>query len=131
MTKATSISIKAAFTQLKFLSNRTPQSTVEETRDAFATLSEYRDGGVFIGHYAGDSEWERHSNGDEIVLVVEGETTLILLSDGNEVANVLGEGEFLVVPKNMWHRFETPKGVKVMSVTPHPTDHSIEWPENA
>ena len=131
MPKATPISIKAAFTQLKFLNNRTPESTDEETKDAFATLSEYRDGGVFIGHYAGNSEWERHSNGDEIVLVVEGETTLILLTGRNEVPNALSEGEFLVVPKNMWHRFETPKGVKVMSVTPQPTDHSIERPENA
>ncbi|MDH3689662.1 MAG: cupin domain-containing protein [Gammaproteobacteria bacterium] len=131
MPKATPISIKAAFTQLKFLSNRTPETTDEHAKDAFATLSKYRDGGVFIGHYAGNSQWERHSNGDEIVLVVEGETTLILLSDSNEVPNALREGEFLVVPKNTWHRFETPKGVKVMAVTPQPTDHSIERPEDA
>lgn len=131
MSKATPISIKTAFTQLKFLSSRTPETTDEEAKDAFATLSEYRDGGVFIGHYAGDSQWERHSNGDEFVFVVEGQTTLILLVDGSEVTNTLKDGEFLVVPKNTWHRFETPIGVKVMTVTPQPTDHSIERPENA
>ncbi len=130
MPKATPISIEAAFERLKFLANRTPETSDEEADGAFAMLSEYRDGGIFIGHYAGNSEWERHSNGDEIVFVVEGETTLILLVDNKEVSNRLGQGELLVVPENTWHRFETSKAVKIMSVTPQPTDHSIERPDN-
>jgi len=104
---------------------------MKKLRGAFAMLSEYRDGAVFIGHYAGNSKWERHSNGDEIVFVVEGETTLILLVKDKEIPNTLGQGELLVVPKNTWHRFETSKAVKIMSVTPQPTDHSIERPDNA
>ncbi len=131
MPKATPISIGPAFERLKFLANRTPETSEEEADGAFAMLSEYRDGGVFIGHYAGNSEWERHSNGDEIVFVVEGETTLILLVEDKEIPNTLGQGELLVVPKNTWHRFETSKAVKIMSVTPQPTDHSIERPDNA
>jgi quercetin dioxygenase-like cupin family protein len=126
MPKATPISIEDAFAKLKFLSHRTPETTREAAKEAFATLSEYRDGGVFIAHYAGNSEWERHPKGDELVFVVAGDTTLILLSNGNEVANTLRAGEFLVVPKNTWHRFETPMGVKVMAVTPQPSDHSVE-----
>jgi mannose-6-phosphate isomerase-like protein (cupin superfamily) len=109
--EATPISLKSAFSRLRFLADRTPETTDEEARDAFASLSDYRDGGLFIGHYAGYSEWERHANGDEIVFVVEGETTLILLIENTEVSNKLGEGELLVVPQNAWHRFESPKGV--------------------
>ncbi len=131
MPKATPISIEAAFERLKFLANRTPETSDEEAEGAFAMLSEYRDGAVFIGHYAGNSKWERHSNGDEIVFVVEGETILILLVDNKEVSNRLGQGELLVVPENTWHRFETSKAVKIMSVTPQPTDHSIERPDHA
>ena len=131
MPKATPISIEVTFGRLSFLANRTPETSDEEAEGAFAMLSEYRDGGIFIGHYAGNSEWERHSNGDEIVFVVEGGTTLILLVGGKEIPNTLGRGELLVVPKNTWHRFETSKAVKIMSVTPQPTDHSIERPDNA
>ncbi len=131
MPKATPISITAAFSRVSFLANRTPETSEAEAEGAFAMLSEYRDGGVFIGHYAGNSKWERHSNGDEIVFVVEGETTLILLVEGKEIPNTLGQGELLVVPKYTWHRFETLKAVKVMAVTPQPTDHSIERPDNA
>jgi mannose-6-phosphate isomerase-like protein (cupin superfamily) len=129
MLKVTPISLKSAFSKLQFLANRTPETTDEEATDAFATLSEYRDGGSFIGHYVGHSEWERHPNGDEMVMVVEGETTSILLVDNSEVSNKPGEGELLVVPQITWHRFESPKGVKVMTDTPQPTEHSIDLPQ--
>ena len=54
MPKATPISIEAAFERLMFLANRTPETGDEEADGAFAMLSEYRDGGIFIGHYAGN-----------------------------------------------------------------------------
>ena len=127
MPKAKRISVSDGFGSLAFLKDRTPQSTNIE--DSFCTLSEYRDGGIFLAHYAGNSEWERHSKGDELVMVIEGSTTLILLLEGSEVPNTLSQGEILVVPKNTWHRFESPDGVKVMTVTPQPTDHSVENPE--
>jgi len=49
MPKATPISIEAAFTQLRFLANRTPETSDEEAEGAFAMLSEYRDGAVLSG----------------------------------------------------------------------------------
>ena len=127
MTKAKRISIAQGFESLKFLQNRTPQST--DIEESFCILCEYRDGGIFLANYAGNSEWEKHSKGDELVMVIEGNTTLVLLEDGAEVPNALSQGEILVVPQNTWHRFESPDGVKVMTVTPQPTDHSIDKPE--
>lgn len=129
MPKARPISIEDAFAGLEFLGNRTPETTPEEAARAFAALSEYRDGAIFIGHYAGNSAWERHGAGDELVLVVDGTTTLILLTHEGEARTALSAGEFMVVPGNTWHRFETPSGVKIFTVTPRPTDHSIERPE--
>jgi quercetin dioxygenase-like cupin family protein len=118
-------SIDEAFAALSFLAERTPQSQDEEFS---ARVAPYRDGGVFVSHYAGNSEWERHPVGDEIVAVVEGATTLFLLIDGEEVAQAMGPGELVVVPQDTWHRFETPDGVKVVSVTPQPTDHQVDRP---
>lgn len=83
---------------------------------------------MFVAHYAGTTEWERHRVGDEIVLVLDGATTLILLVDGEEVPHRLERREFPVVPQGDWHRFETPDVVKVMSVTPEPTDHRVKRP---
>ena len=129
MSKPRPISIADAFETLSYLPNRTPLTSDDEAKDAFATLTQYRDGAIFIAHYAGDSQWERHANGDEIVMVLEGETSLVLLLDGSEPPNRLRANEFLVVPQNVWHRFESPLGVKVLSVTPQPTDHSVDRPE--
>lgn len=129
MNKARSISISSAFEALSYLPDRTPLTSDDDAKDAFAMLADYRDGAIFIAHYAGDSQWERHGNGDEIVMVLEGETNLILLLDAVEQPNRLRANEFLVVPQNVWHRFESPLGVKVLSVTPQPTDHSVDRPE--
>ena len=51
-----------------------------------------------------------------------------MLVDNEEKRSLLLKNELMVVPKNTWHRFESPKGVKVMTVTPQPTDHQIERP---
>lgn len=119
------ISIDGAFAGLSFLAERTP---LTERDDYFATVAPYRDGAIFVAHYAGVSEWERHRAGDEIVLVLEGATTIILLVDGAEQRHLLGERAFVVVPRGVWHRFETSIGVKVLSVTPQPTDHRADNP---
>jgi mannose-6-phosphate isomerase-like protein (cupin superfamily) len=126
MSKAEVKSLQRAFETLTFFPDRRPDSTGMDS--SFCLLSDYRDGGIYLIHYAGSSEWERHRHGDEVVFVVEGETTLVLLSNGKEVFNPLHAGELLVVPQNTWHRFESPRSVKVMTVTPQPTDHSIAWP---
>lgn len=115
-------------TDLTIKSDRTPTTTDEELADAFARLFDYRDGGVFVGHWAGTSEWERHPAGDEIVMVIEGETTLTFLVEGNEQPAPLHGGELVVVPQGMWHKFDTPNAVKVLSVTPQPTDHRPSRP---
>lgn len=122
------ISIDEVVAALTFLSDRTPTTAAEQSRDAFRRLSAYRDGAVFVGHWAGTSEWERHTVGDEIVLVIEGDTTIYFLADEGELAAALGAGDLVIVPKSTWHRFETPEGVKLLSVTPQPTDHSQDRP---
>lgn len=121
----TVVSIDAALDSVTFLADRTPATDQD---DYFAELSHYRDGAMFVASYAGTTEWECHGTGDEIVLVINGETTLILLIDDVEISHKLGPHEFLVVPQAVWHRFETPVGVQIMSVTPQPTDHRVDHP---
>ncbi len=122
------ISIADASANLSFLADRTPRTTAEQSEGAFRNLVAYRDGAVFVGYWAGTSEWERHPAGDEIVLVLEGRTTIFFLTDEGELAASLGPNELVIVPQSTWHRFETPDGVTVLSVTPQPTEHSADLP---
>ncbi|WP_394209020.1 cupin domain-containing protein [Enterovibrio calviensis] len=122
------VNIRNAFEKVTFLAGRTPQHSLSgEGTDAFDTVSAYRDGGVFIAYYDGKSEWERHP-GDELVQIIEGQTTVFLLENGEERPVSLSEGELIVVPEMVWHRFDTPNGVKVLTITPQPTEHSIQVP---
>lgn len=122
-------SIPEAIASLRFLADRTPFTTDEEATGAFARLAEYRDGAIFVGHWAGTSEWERHAVGDEIVAVAGGETTITMIVDGQDRSTRLGPGDLVVVPRGTWHRFHTPDRVEVVTVTPQPTDHRVDRPE--
>lgn len=122
------IDLPAALDALTFLPNRTPDHDDEAEVAWAADLATYRDGAVFIVHYAGSSEWERHRVGDEFVQVVEGSTTMTMHIDGQDHAATMAAGQFVVVPQGVWHRFDTPDGAKILTITPQPTDHMQDHP---
>jgi len=50
------------------------------------------------------NSWEIHSNGDEIVVMLNGSADLILETpEGEVVVEVRESGEFAFVPKGTWH----------------------------
>lgn len=116
------VDIKAEFARLKMLQGRTPTSTDAEREGAFGRVAPYRDGAIFTARFAGRSAWERHP-GDEIVQIVDGATTLHLMTDAGRQSLTLSAGMLVVVPQNTWHQFEAPTGVCVMTATPQPTEH--------
>ena len=119
----TTLDLKAEFARLKMLKGRTPTSTDADREGAFARLAPYRDGAIFAAKFSGTSAWERHPQGDEIVQIVDGATTLHLMTETGRQSLALSAGMMAVVPQNTWHQFEAPDGVCVMTATPQPTEH--------
>ena len=119
----TILDLNAEFAKLKMLRGRTPETTQEEREGAFARLAPYRDGAIFTAKFAGEGAWERHPNGDEIVQIVDGATTLHLMTAEGPQSLSLKAGMVAIVPQNTWHRFEAPDGVSLMAATPQPTEH--------
>ena len=116
--------------RLTYLPNRTPEMAFNGGAElAFSEVAPYRNGAIFVGHYSGDSEWERHPEGDEIVMCIEGRTTIVLLVNGEQHRIDLNSDELVVVPQGCWHRFEGSVQLKVLGVTPQPTDHSLDLPD--
>ena len=107
-----------------FLEGRHVDTPPEELEAAFATLAHYRDGGIFAGGFSGVSRWERHRTGDEIVHVLSGATRLTIISQQDTETFELRGGMMVIVPQGSWHRFESENGVRLMTVTPQPTDHT-------
>jgi quercetin dioxygenase-like cupin family protein len=112
------IDLKAEFAKLTMLRDRTPTSSEAERKGAFARLAAYRDGAIFTAKFAGISAWERHPQGDEIVQIVDGATTLHLMTAQGRQSVALTAGMMAIVPQNTWHQFEAPDGVCVMTATP-------------
>jgi len=116
------VNIEAALKGVRFLRGRRPES---DTSGAFAELGRLGEAGIFAGGFAGESAWERHRSGDELVHVLGGAATLTILDPGGEEILEMGAGTLAVVPRGRWHRFHAPEGVTLMTVTPPPTDHSL------
>lgn len=93
----------------------------QDASEAFAEVAPYRDGAACVSYYPGSSEWERRPNGDEVVMVLDGTTTVALLRNAGEERFFLAEHELVVVPAGVWHRFEGSDRRKAMTITPQPT----------
>lgn len=115
--------------KLTYLPNRTPKMSFAGGADeAFAQVAEFGNGAIYVGHYSGSSEWERHPHGDELVLVLAGSTTIVLMRDSTEEKIELKELELVIIPTGTWHRFQDSSQLKVLTITPPSTDHQLEYP---
>ena len=118
------VDIEAELAGRPVLDGRRPDTPAEEAAEAFATLAAFRDGAVFAGRFAGESPWERHRNGDELVHILSGSTKLTILTEEGPQILELTAGMLAVVPQGCWHRFQARETVTVLTATPQPTDHS-------
>jgi mannose-6-phosphate isomerase-like protein (cupin superfamily) len=120
---STPIDFNAALADLTMLRNRTPQTTRAERAGSAKAVLPYRDGAVFISKFAGSGGWERHRVGEELVHIIDGAGILHLMDADGPQTLTLSAGVMAVVPQGVWHRFEVPEGITLMTVTPQPTDH--------
>jgi mannose-6-phosphate isomerase-like protein (cupin superfamily) len=81
----------------------------------FGLLNDYSIG---LGCYSGQSPWERHPNGDEMLYVLDGEVKITVLSGREEQHETLRSGCLFVVPKDRWHQLDTSDGVSIFYASP-------------
>jgi mannose-6-phosphate isomerase-like protein (cupin superfamily) len=98
-----------------------------ETADAGLYERLDTDYGGFSGHeliacHTFDEDWptwEIHPHGDEIVILLSGDTTLVLQQDHGEHRVRLSEpGAYVIVPRNTWHTARTSATTKMLFITP-------------
>ena len=97
-------------------------------RQAFAALSQranesmgsFDEGSVGVGRYvAGASPWEKHSNGDELLLVTDGEVRIeVLEPSGDSWTDLLEEGTLFIVPRGKWHQLTAADNVNILYISP-------------
>ena len=119
------LDLKATLAKMPMMQGRRPESTEAERKatGAFVTLTPYRDGNIYSAKFSGRAAWERHPNGDELVQIVDGATSVDIIVDGKIETYALSAGMTVVVPQGAWHRFHAPNGVSIVTATPRPTEH--------
>jgi quercetin dioxygenase-like cupin family protein len=121
----TILDLKTTLAKMPMMQGRRPESTEAERKatGAFVTLAPYRDGNIYSAKFTGEAAWERHPNGDELVQIVDGACTMLLMTEDGLESHEVTAGTTVVVPQNTWHRFSAPSGVSVVTATPRPTEH--------
>jgi mannose-6-phosphate isomerase-like protein (cupin superfamily) len=62
--------------------------------------------------------WEMHPNGDEIVLLLEGQVTFVLEIDGSEQLIELRDSvAYVFVPRGTWHTARTSTPCRMLFIT--------------
>ena len=114
------VTIDQEIKDLTPITNRGPQTPEDAVEAAFATLGsgDFLNAGIFLGSFDGESGWERHVTGDELVQVVAGATEFEIIVDEHKQTLELSAGMLVVVPRGCWHRFRSQNGVTVLTATP-------------
>lgn len=84
-----------------------------------------------VASFVGTPPWELHTAGDELLHILDGQSELTLLEDGQAHNRTLGAGTLAVVPRGCWHRNHAPQGVTMIYLTPtEGNNHSWDDPRN-
>jgi quercetin dioxygenase-like cupin family protein len=100
-------------------------ATAAEDAAAFPRLASFNSGAVYVGRFSGQSPWELHDDGDELLYVLDGEVEITLLTDNGSVREIISAGSIFVVPKGMWHRQVARPDVTLLAATPDGSENSF------
>jgi mannose-6-phosphate isomerase-like protein (cupin superfamily) len=81
-----------------------------------------------VSAFRGRPPWELHRAGDELLLILAGQTSLTVLEEGKATERLLSVGQLTIVPQGHWHSNNAPTGVTILWLTP--TDgNEFSWDE--
>jgi len=64
---------------------------------------EINDSYVKLVKFAGEFVWHHHDHEDELFLVVQGRMRMRYREGGSELEEIVGPGEFIIIPRGMEH----------------------------
>ena len=109
--------LRAALRDVPHL-NITAETTGEDADAAVRNVAKIGSLTLGVMSYTGLTPWERHPDGDELLLVLDGELEVTALTDEGPVTRKLRAGEVFVCPQGLWHRQLAEKSVSVLYGTP-------------
>ncbi|MGB8684871.1 MAG: cupin domain-containing protein [Candidatus Binatus sp.] len=112
--------LRAALREVPHL-NITADTTAQEANAAVRNVAKIGNLTLGVMSYTGLTPWERHPDGDELLLALDGELEVTVLTDEGPVTRKLRAGEAFVCPQGLWHRQLAAKSVSMLYGTPTDT----------
>jgi PhnB protein len=109
--------LRAALREVPHL-NITADTTGEDADASVRNVAKIGNLTLGVMSYTGLTPWERHPDGDELLLALDGELDLTVLTDDGPVTRKLRAGEAFVCPQGLWHRQFAEKSVSMLYGTP-------------
>ncbi len=83
------------------------------------SLGSHDGSSIGIGRYVpGSSPWERHDNGDELLIILDGEVHIEVLDEDSSFRATLSEGSLFNVPRGRWHQLTAEAPVHILYLSP-------------
>ena len=95
--------------------NQQEQADSIDVRSSFVNLGSFDNGSVSLIKYAGETPWERHADGNEFFLLLEGELLVTLLEE-TTTEFLLTKGDICIIPRNVWHRSKSDSQVTLLAL---------------
>ena len=115
--------LRAALREVPHL-NITSDTTGEDADAAVRNVAKIGNLTLGVMSYTGQTPWERHPDGDELLLALDGEVEVTALTDDGPVTRKLRAGEAFVCPQGLWHRQFAEKSVSMLYGTPIDTSET-------
>lgn len=96
----------------------TPGTSEHEAQMAMRELGSLNDSTLGVIRFSGETPWERHPSGDELLQVIEGAVDVTVLSDDGPVEATVAAGAVFIVPRGLWHRQRPHGAVTLLFATP-------------
>jgi len=109
--------LRAALREVPHL-NITSDTTGEEADASVRHVTKIGNLTLGVMSYTGQTPWERHPDGDELLLALDGEVEVTTLTDDGPVTRKVRAGEAFVCPQGLWHRQFAEKSVSMLYGTP-------------
>lgn len=82
-----------------------------------------------VAAFVGQPPWEKHTQGEELLFGLAGESELTVLEGSTRTARTIRPGTLVVVPRGCWHRNDASEGVVFLYMTPEQgNEHSWDEP---
>jgi mannose-6-phosphate isomerase-like protein (cupin superfamily) len=82
----------------------TPTTTEAEAMASMRTLGMFNQCLLGVTAFSGQTPWERHPDGDELLHVLEGAVEVTVLTADGPHRETVAAGSLFVVPSGLWHR---------------------------